>query len=535
MTLVDEPTQVRPPADHGPELGPVGLLRWAWRRLTSMRTALILLALLAIAAVPGTLLPQRGVATDPRAVARFAQENPDLAPVLDALGLFEVFAAPWFAAIYLLLLVSLTGCVLPRCLVLWRAWRSPPPMPPSRLEATSPGAVSWETSDTADEVVQRLAAQLRRRRFRVRVTRAAVGAETGHVRELGNLAFHLSLLVLLVGVALGNLYGFEGRVIVQEGAGFSNTRSQYDEFWPGPRTDEDRLTPFSMTLNDLAVRYETEGARRGEPRDFRADVTVTGSDGAERDTEIRVNSPLDVGGTKMFLTGNGYAPVVTVRDGLGDTVFSGPVTFLPLDGMNTSEGVIKAPDARPQQLGFEGVLLPTVSSSLETPLVSVFPDALAPVLVVTAWTGDLGMSDGAPQSVFQLDTSDLDQVEVDGEPLAEGLVVGQTVELPDGLGSITFDGVTRFANFQIASDPGKEISLVAAILLLVGLTVSLTVRRRRVLALVRDVGGHREVVVVSRGLTRLGPPAGELAAVTAAAGRPAPLPEPSPSGHEEPQ
>ena len=32
-----------------------------WRRLTSMRTALILLFLLAVAAVPGSLLPQRNL------------------------------------------------------------------------------------------------------------------------------------------------------------------------------------------------------------------------------------------------------------------------------------------------------------------------------------------------------------------------------------------------------------------------------------------------------------------------------------------
>ena len=40
--------------------------------------------------------------------------------------------------------------------------------------------------------------------------------------------------------------------------------------------------------------------------------------------------------------------------------------------------------------------------------------------------------------------------------------------------------MTRFANFQVARDPGKEISLVAALLLLMGLSVSLGVPRRRV-------------------------------------------------------
>src|SRR5687767_9846972 len=65
------PAEPRPPA-----LGPIELLRWAWRQLTSMRIALILLFLLALAAIPGSLIPQRTV--DPVAVSRFAREHPEL-------------------------------------------------------------------------------------------------------------------------------------------------------------------------------------------------------------------------------------------------------------------------------------------------------------------------------------------------------------------------------------------------------------------------------------------------------------------------
>ena len=70
------------------------------------------------------------------------------------------------------------------------------------------------------------------------------------------------------------------------------------------------------------------------------------------------------------------------------------------------------------------------------------------------------------------------------------LAPGQTMQLGNGLGSVRFDGVRRFANFQIAYDPGKEIALAAAIMLLFGLTISLTVRRWRVWARVTP---HPEV------------------------------------------
>src|SRR5437773_2011533 len=93
-------------------MGPLGWLRWGWRQLTTMRTALILLFLTALGAVPGSILPQRGQA--PEKVAQYYADHKTLAPWLDKFSLFDAFGAPWFAAIYILLFVSLAGCVIPR-------------------------------------------------------------------------------------------------------------------------------------------------------------------------------------------------------------------------------------------------------------------------------------------------------------------------------------------------------------------------------------------------------------------------------------
>ena len=68
-----------------------------WRQLTSMRIALILLFCLAVAAIPGSVLPQRGI--DPVLVNAWISDAPTWGPVLDRLGFFDVYAAPWFAAI----------------------------------------------------------------------------------------------------------------------------------------------------------------------------------------------------------------------------------------------------------------------------------------------------------------------------------------------------------------------------------------------------------------------------------------------------
>ena len=465
-----------PTTPSGPR--PSGWGRWAWRRLTSMRTAVVLLVLLAAAAIPGSLLPQRGVASDPAAVAFFYRDHPDLAPWLDRLFLFDVYSAPWFAAIYLLLLVSMTGCVVPRCVRLWREVTAAPPAAPRRLERETDHAVVRVADPGA--VLDAAERHLRALRFRVERVAGEVRAEKGHVRELGNLVFHLSLLVLLVGVAGGRLLGYEGRVAVVEGSTFSNIASSYDAMTSAPLADPSDLEPLEFTLRSFEADFETSGPRLGEPRSFEAVLDwVTPDDSGT--TTVQPNQPFEVDGTKFFLTGHGYAPRITVRDGRGDEAASGPVIFLPQDQSFTSDGVVKVPDARPTPLALEGLFLPTAARGADGIDVSIYPDVVNPALLLTAYSGDLGLDDGGAQSVYTLDLDGLVEVETAaGERWRATLAPGDTVRLPDGLGTVTFEGVDRFANFQVARDPGKEISLLAAILLLVGLTVSLGVPRRRV-------------------------------------------------------
>ena len=95
-----------------PELDSVSLFRYAWRQLTSMSTALILLLMLGIAAIPGSLLPQR--TQNPIQVTLYFKDSPELAKWMDRFWLFDVYGSPWFSAIYILLFISLIGCVLPR-------------------------------------------------------------------------------------------------------------------------------------------------------------------------------------------------------------------------------------------------------------------------------------------------------------------------------------------------------------------------------------------------------------------------------------
>ena len=457
-----------------PPLDNAGFLRWMWRQLTSMRVALILLFALAVAAIPGSILPQRG--TNPIKVDEWIADAPTWGPILDALGFFDVYAAPWFAAIYLLLFISLIGCVLPRIGEHWKAMRKPPPAAPRNLDRFA-GTISWESSDSVENVLATAASGLRKRRWRIQVSDQSaqegwIAAERGYLKETGNLIFHISLIGILIGVAVGGLFGWRGNVIIREGSGFSNTLTQYDAWGGGRLANADELQPFSYTLEDFRVEFDRAEGQRGSPRLFEAELTYRSdvSDPGEPIT-IRVNEPLVASGAKVFLVGHGYAPHFIVRDADGNVVFDDSVPFLPQDGNFTSTGVIKVPDTSPQ-VAFTGIFLPTTALDEVRGPHSVFPDADDPSVFLSGWQGDLGLDSGIPRSVYSLDTDGLEQIGL------EALLPGQTWQFENG--SIEFAGWERWASFQIANDPGKELALIAGVIAMTGLMFSLFIKRRRV-------------------------------------------------------
>lgn len=488
-------------------IGVVGWLRWMWRQLTSMRTALILLFLLALAAIPGSIVPQREI--DPVKMDQFIADNPALGNFFEKIGMFNVFSTPWFSAIYLLLIVSLVGCIVPRTLVHYRAMRSQPPAAPSRF-SRMPVSHSWssDANGDVDKEAGEIAASLRKDRWRVSLATsdqpqrgvaagsqtASISAEKGYLRETGNLVFHLALLVLLLSVALAGLFGWRGQVLMIVGNSFSNTVTQYDSFSAGRLVNTDNLPPFSMTLDKFDVTFQREGDQRGAPREFDARLSITPEPGAAVDQQkIDVNHPVSLDGAKLYLIGHGYAPVIEVRGPDGEVLYDAPTVFLPTDGNFTSRGVVKMPDSKPQ-MGLQGIFLPTTTIDEHLGPISTFPAADSPSLFLSAWTGNLGLDNGYAQSVYELDTEDMKRVGI------RAIRLGETWELPDNLGTVKFTGIKRFATFDVARDPGQTPALISAIVMLGGLMLSLFIPRRRVWVRLTEVEGQTKVEVA--GLSR---------------------------------
>ncbi|MEY9962142.1 cytochrome c biogenesis protein [Streptacidiphilus sp. MAP12-16] len=487
-------------------IGFVGWLRWGWRQLTSMRVALILLFLLSLAAVPGSLVPQ--TSASPTKVADWKAAHKFLVPAFDKLGMFHVYSSFWFSAIYLLLFISLVGCIVPRTWQFVGVLRAQPPAAPRHL-VRLPVYATWRTSADANAVLTASHALLRKRRFRVSATQAdAVSSEKGYLREVGNLLFHISLVAMLIAFAFTKMAGGMGTVLVVEGNAFSNNVTQYDDFSPSTFYTANSLDPFGFKLDNFEATYQTSGDQLGTARTFAAHVSYwTGSNaGTLTKGTIEVNHPLQIGSSNVYLTAHGYAPVIQVTDAQGKVIFNGPTPCLPQDANITSLCAIKVSDGykdktgKSTQLGFAGIFAPTAELSTTLGPHSVFPAADNPGLFITGYSGDLGNNSGAPQSVYSLDLAHMTQLKVDGQIWKAQLHPGQGFKLPSG-GAVTFTGFKQWANFTVAHNPGTTAALVSSVLAILGLIGSLFVQRRRIW--VRAVAGPDRVTTIElAGLAR---------------------------------
>ncbi|OKH61687.1 cytochrome C biogenesis protein ResB [Mycobacterium sp. SWH-M1] len=479
-------------SDRGPKRSSsrlLALIRNTWRTLTSMGTALVLLFLLALGAIPGALLPQRSL--NETKVAEYLAEHPTIGPWLDRVQAFDVFSSFWFTSIYVLLFVSLVGCLTPRLAEHVRSLRAEPVAAPrnlGRLPKHHTAQVDGDVTAAAEAMDRQLSGW--RRFTRSEGAGTEISAEKGYLREFGNIVFHFSLLGLLVAVAAGKLFSYEGNVIVvaDGGPGFcSASPAAFDSFRAGNTVDGTSLYPMCVRVNDFQANY----LDNGQATSFQADIEYQAGDdltsGTWRPYLLKVNEPLRVGGDRVYLQGHGYAPTfsVTFPDGQTRTqtlqwrpedqitfLSSGAMRFDPPGGTYSDER-----ERRKNQIAIQGLFAPTEQLD-GTLLSSKYPALNDPAVAVDIYKGDTGLDTGRPQSLFSLDPRMIDQGRLT-KVARVNLSAGQDTRLPDGT-LVRFDGAVPFVNLQVSHDPAQVWVLVFAMTMMGGLIVSLVIRRRRV-------------------------------------------------------
>ncbi len=453
-----------------------------WRTLRSMRTALILLLMLALASVAGSLIPQWP--NTPERVQDYLRAHPVVGEMFLRAGLFDVFGSWWFALVTTLLFVSLIACLIPRTRAVWRSART---RPMQAREIDSFRHFARVETGLEPVAAMRLArAAVRRRGWRVAVAPdgEALAAEKGLWREAGSLAFHWAIILMLAGVVYGKGTGFSGYALVVEGDTWIDAAANYDGQIRTGRFFDGDFTGIGIHLNE----FESAFRETGQAMDFVSRVELLDRDGAVvRDQDIRVNHPATIEGLTIYQSSFGWAPVIEISDG-EEVLFSDAVPFsrqpapegVPELAMPW-RGVVKLASRDPQ-VAIDLELWPD-SRAFFQQVATGEPVAMLtsfdPLIRYTVYEGTL--TDPSPVS---LDTRFM-------EPTMTGVLGGgtssdlSTGELLEGASeqsgfTMSFLDLPQYSVFQVARDRGVPLVLASAILILVGLLPALYSSRRKV-------------------------------------------------------
>lgn len=325
------------------------LIRRPWFAfLSSMRFAVALLSLLAVASIIGTVLQQNQAMSN--YVVKF---GPFWAEIFGFLGLYDVYASSWFVVIMLFLVIS-TGLCL---------WRNVPSflkeMKSFRTKAT---AKSLAHMKHTQEWEGQLSPEIAEQYWRVRGYQSKtvqredgsvlIAAKKGAMNKWGYIFAHVALIVICLGglidsnlllkigmmtgkivpnvdgqyvrdfkeestLGSGNL-SFRGNVEVVEG---QTTGAVFLNADKGMLLQE---LPFTVDLKKFHIDfYDT-----GMPKDFASDIVVTDKKTGEKiEHTIRVNHPLTVNGVTIYQAsyGDGGSPLKFDAWNLGGTGVSVPM------------------------------------------------------------------------------------------------------------------------------------------------------------------------------------------------------------------
>jgi cytochrome c biogenesis protein len=448
-----------------------------------MRTALILLLLLALASVAGSLVPQWP--NSPERVVRFQLDHPLVGAFYGRAGLFDVYGSWWFVLITALLFVSLVACLFPRTRALVRTLRQRP-VQAREIDAFRLYEERVVPADPV-RVIDGSRRILRRRMFRVANDddgRPALAAEKGALREVGSLLFHWAFLLIVIGVIYGKGTGFTGRAVVIEGKTWIDAQANYDGQLRTGRFFNGDFTGVGIHLRGFEDTYR----RSGQPMDFVSHVDLLDPQGTVvRQADIRVNDPASIDGVEFFQYGFGWAPVVEVRRD-GDLIASEPITFvqdIAPEGVPQLampwHGILKLPSLDPQA-GLTLELWPDSRAWLQLRTTGepvAMTQQFEPIMFFKVFRGEL-----ADTSSRSLDTSVMRRA-------GSGVVgAGQTIDLRSGDAlaegaasselTISFPELRQYSVLQVSRDRGVPLVLLAAILVLLGLLPALYTSRRKV-------------------------------------------------------
>lgn len=196
---------------------------WVWALLCNVKFALGLVGLAGLAALVGIIVPQvpapmRGNPAARQAWMKMRREDfGELTGIMDRFDLFDVFHAPWFYGLWVVIILAVTVCTVSRLRPTARSVHRPPRTVPDRYFESAHHRADFSHPGGAPAVE----AMLRKRRYRVEETRTDedgvyLFAQRFQWSAYGTFVSHLALLMLLLGGLLTRFAGFQQMMVIAE-------------------------------------------------------------------------------------------------------------------------------------------------------------------------------------------------------------------------------------------------------------------------------------------------------------------------------
>ncbi len=260
------------------------------RFLRSMKFAIILLVILALACMGGSFITQ-GETYDWYA----ATYSKSLAGLIMALGLDDVFHAAWFVLLTLFLCLNLTACNLVRLPQLMQRWKAF--MPERKAGKTGQTGAKLGKGEIAEKRLGEIAQSLGFRRMMQgkdsegRTFHYSVKNRSG---IWGAWVTHLGVLILIIGFGAGQ-----------------SLSSQYTVYGLPGQSKQVGDTDYIMTIDDFRVDLREDDT----VSQYEADLTVSSTKSGSRESmSVSVNHPAKAYGLKFYQNSMGWAATMHVLE-----------------------------------------------------------------------------------------------------------------------------------------------------------------------------------------------------------------------------
>jgi cytochrome c biogenesis protein len=275
------------------------LMDRVWKFFTSLKLAIFVIIILAIASIVGTIIEQN------QPMEKYRQIYTDGAiRFFESLSLFDMYHSWWFLLLLVLFTVNLICCTIDRLPRVVRVVRNPKTTLDENLEKSLGLVDRWKKKGELSELAETYRSALGGAFARPRATENSgtlhLYAEKGVVSRFGVYVTHLSIIIIFLGAIIGNVLGFKGYANIVEGQSVRTipTRGGTNHVDLG----------FAVRCNKFWVEYYPNG----QPKEYASDLSVI-EDGKEvLRKKIEVNDPLQYKGVWFYQSSYGTAGATSV-------------------------------------------------------------------------------------------------------------------------------------------------------------------------------------------------------------------------------